>query len=146
MTVEEKKVIFLVGENISMQHKRDIEYWLQSAKHDLDVAETLFEQGKYDWCLFLSHLVLEKTLKAFYIRDNKENPPAIHKLDVLVEKTKLKVSDENMEFLKKVNEFNIETRYPDKKFSFYKLCNKKFAEEYFSRIKEFYKWLLKQTK
>ncbi len=129
-----------------MQYRKEIEYWLKSAKHDLDVAETLFEQGKYDWCLFLAHLVIEKTLKAFYIRDNKKIPPSIHKLDVLVETTALKVSDEEMEFLKKVNEFNIETRYPDRKFRFYKLCNKTFTEKYFSRIKEFHKWLLKEIK
>jgi len=126
--------------------KKDIEYWLASAEHDLDVAETLYEHGKYDWCLFLAHLVIEKTLKAFYIRDNKEFPPPIHKLDILIEKTNLKVSDNDIEFLKKINEFNIETRYPDKKFSFYKLCDKKFTEEYFFKIKEFYKWLLKQIK
>ena len=40
-----------------------IDYWLNSANHDLDVAETLFQNEKYDWCLFIAHLVLEKTLK-----------------------------------------------------------------------------------
>ena len=39
---------------------RQIEYWVDSAVHDLDVAETLFKSGKYDWCLFIAHLVLEK--------------------------------------------------------------------------------------
>jgi hypothetical protein len=35
-----------------------------------DVAETLFQNEKYDWCLFIAHLVLEKTLKAFYVLVN----------------------------------------------------------------------------
>ena len=30
---------------------RQIAYWINSANHDLDVAETLFQSGKYDWCL-----------------------------------------------------------------------------------------------
>ena len=58
----------------------------------------------------------------------------------------LNLSSEKLEFLKKVNEFNIEARYPDKKFSFYKLCTKEFTEKYFTEIKEIYKWLLEKMK
>jgi len=47
---------------------KHIDYWLNSADHDLEVAETLFQNEKYDWCLFIAHLVLEKTLKAFYVK------------------------------------------------------------------------------
>ena len=36
-----------------------IDYWLNSANHNLDVAETLFQNEKYDWCRFIAHLVLE---------------------------------------------------------------------------------------
>ena len=54
-----------------MDKKRQITYWINSAKHDLEVAETLFIAGKYDWCLFIAHLVLEKTLKSLYVQ-NKE--------------------------------------------------------------------------
>ena len=28
---------------------RQIDYWINSANHDLDVSETLFKSGKYDW-------------------------------------------------------------------------------------------------
>ncbi len=40
-----------------------ISYWVDSANHDLDVAATLFQNKKYDWCLYIGHLVLEKKLK-----------------------------------------------------------------------------------
>ena len=50
-----------------METKQHIEYWLKSAAHDLKAAETLFEHQRYDWCLFLGHLVIEKILKAFYV-------------------------------------------------------------------------------
>jgi HEPN domain-containing protein len=33
--------------------QNQIEYWTASAQHDLSVAETLFKDEKYDWCLFL---------------------------------------------------------------------------------------------
>ncbi|MEO0127555.1 MAG: HEPN domain-containing protein [candidate division WOR-3 bacterium] len=58
-----------------MKYKDEINYWLTAAAHDLDVAEFLFKNGRYDWCLFIAHLVLEKTLKAFYVRDNGKNAP-----------------------------------------------------------------------
>ena len=45
-----------------------IQYWIESADSDLDTAEALFASGKYDWCLFLGHLVLEKILKAHYVK------------------------------------------------------------------------------
>ena len=58
-----------------MKMEEHIDYWLDSADHDLDTAEDLFAAGKFDWCLFLGHLVLEKTLKAFYVRDNENRLP-----------------------------------------------------------------------
>jgi HEPN domain-containing protein len=35
-----------------------ISYWLESANHDFDVAVTLFQNQKYDWCLFIGHLAI----------------------------------------------------------------------------------------
>jgi len=29
---------------------KNAECWINFANHDLDVSETLFENGKYDWC------------------------------------------------------------------------------------------------
>jgi HEPN domain-containing protein len=130
-----------------MDKKEHIEYWLNSAEHDLDAAETLFQNGKYDWCLFIGHLVIEKALKAFYVRDNEGYPPPkIHNLPRLAENTALSLSEEQRQLLIDINDFYLETRYPDQKYSFYKLCTKEFTEEYFTRIKEVYQWLLSQMK
>ena len=43
-------------------------------------------------------------------------------------------------FLLNVNDFNIEARYPDYKFSFYKKCGLRFTETKFEEIKGLYKW------
>ena len=126
--------------------KEHIDFWLKSAAHDLDVAETLFQNKKYDWCLFISHLVLEKVLKAFYVRDNQESPPRIHNLVRLAEHTRLSLTEAQRQFLADVNDFNIETRYPDIKQKFYRICTREFTEEQFSKIKEMYQWLLSQMK
>lgn len=134
------------GKVRSMNKQQHIEYWLTSAAHDLDTAETLFQNGKYDWCLFIGHLVIEKVLKAFYVRDTGEIPPKIHNLVKLAEGTILSLSDRQKQLLGEVNRFNIEARYPEHKYDFYKLCTKEFADEYFSKIKEIYRWMLSQMK
>ncbi|MEW5767120.1 MAG: HEPN domain-containing protein [bacterium] len=126
--------------------KRYIEYWLSSAAHDLEAAETLFQNKKYDWCLFIGHLVLEKVLKAFYVRDNQESPPRIHNLVRLSEHTRLPLTEVQRQFLADVNDFNREVRYPDIKQKFYQMCTKEFTQEQFSKIKEMYQWLLSQMR
>lgn len=129
-----------------MEKEQHIEYWLNLAAHDIEAAETLFQNKKYDWCLFIGHLVIEKVLKAFYVQNKDEFPPKTHNLVRLAENTSLFLSEEQKQFLMEINRFNIEARYPDYKQSFYKLCTEEFTEEYFTKIKELYKWLLLQMK
>ena len=125
-----------------MTKKEHIAYWLISAKHDLDTAESLFKSSKYDWCLYIGHLVLEKTLKALFVEKNDNKiPPKTHNLLKIAELSSLELTEDQKVFLDEVNDFNLESRYPDFKFEFYKSCNKQFAEHYFKRIKEFYQWL-----
>ena len=86
-----------------------IDYWLNSANHDLDVAETLFQNEKYDWCLFIAHLVLEKTLKAFYVKNRGKLPPRIHDLVRMADMAKIEFEEDTLEFMDAVNTFNIST-------------------------------------
>ena len=130
-----------------MKRRDHIEYWIKSADNDLKAAEVLFESAKYDWCLFIAHLVLEKALKASFVSTNdNKNPPRIHNLVKLAELSFLKLTDEEKLFLDEVNDFNIATRYPDYKQEFYKICTMDYTEKYFVRIKEFYEWLKSRLK
>ncbi|MCB4791596.1 MAG: HEPN domain-containing protein [Elusimicrobia bacterium] len=128
-----------------MNKKEHIKYWLESAKHDLAAANSLFKSKRYDWCLFLCHLVIEKTLKAIWVEDNKNStPPKVHNLLKLAEQTKLNLNSGQKLFLLDINDFNIEVRYPDYKLSFYKKCNKDFTENNYKKIRSFYLWLLRR--
>ena len=123
---------------------KQIAYWINSANHDLDVAETLFQSGKYDWCLYIAHLVLEKTIKAFYVKNVGKLPPRIHDLVRLANMARIEFAEETLEFLDAANTFNVSTRYPDEKLRFYKMCTHEFTKENFQRMKEIYKCLLKK--
>ena len=58
-----------------MTVEEQIEYWIKIAEYDLPVAEHLLESGYYVWCLFIGHLILEKIIKAHYVKDTGETPP-----------------------------------------------------------------------
>jgi len=55
----------------------------------------MFESGKYDWCLFVGHLALEKLLKALFV-DQHENdmPPKIHNLVRLAELSSIGLNED----------------------------------------------------
>ena len=130
-----------------MTIEEHINYWIESAEHDFATSETLFESGKYDWALFMGHLVLEKTIKALFVKNNDNKiPPKVHNLVLLSELANFKINDETKFFFDRVNDFNLEVRYPEYKNEFYKLCTKEFAEENLTKIKETYNWIKSQLK
>lgn len=125
-----------------MDKNKHINYWIESATHDLESAESLYSAEKYDWCLFISHIVIEKILKAKYVSHNDNAiPPKIHNLLRLAELSDINFSEEQIDLIDRINDFNIEARYPDYKFSFYKTCTREFTDEYFNKTKELFEWI-----
>ncbi|MBN2245842.1 MAG: HEPN domain-containing protein [Candidatus Aminicenantes bacterium] len=126
-----------------MNKKDSIWYWLESAKEDWKVAKHLFEKRDYSYSLFLGHLTIEKILKAIYVDRLNDTPPYTHRLIHLSEKASLELTDEQIELLEAITDFNLEARYPDEKFSFKKKCTRSFTENYLKKIEGMRKWLLR---
>ncbi len=124
-----------------MTKEEHTKYWLETAEEDWKTANHLFEKGDYSWCLFLCHLVLEKYSKALYVQNINKSVPYKHRLSFLAEKAKLNLTNEQVDFLDEVTEFNIEARYPDYKKRFIKKATKTFTLNYLQKIKEFKEWL-----
>lgn len=130
-----------------MTKQEHVKYWLESAQHDLETSKTLFNSEKYDWALFLAHLVLEKVIKAIFVQNHGNKiPPKIHNLVRLSELASLELDGSQKIFLDEVNDFNLEVRYPEFKKEFYKSCTKDFAHKYLSQIEEFQLWLKSHLK
>lgn len=129
-----------------MDEDKKIDHWIKLANDDLPVAESLYENGHFSWSLFVGHLVLEKILKAAFVRDNHETPPKIHDLVKLAKSTKINFNDEQLLFLNDVTGFNIEARYTDYKSKFYKLCTPEFTRTNLNKIKEMFQWIKQQLK
>ena len=130
-----------------MEINEHIGYWLESADHDWETAKSLFRSEKYDWCLFIGHLVLEKILKAIYVQvhDNRL-PPKVHNLVKLARLSKLDLSMEQEILLDEINDFNLEVRYPQYKSEFYKKCTREFSANYYQNISEMMIWLKSRIK
>jgi HEPN domain-containing protein len=121
-----------------------VTYWITSAEHDWLVTGHLFEKQDYSHALFLAHLTLEKILKALFVYHNDQVPPFTHRLPYLAEKAELILSTAQLELLEIATDFNLEARYPDEKFSFYKKCTREFTEYHLTKIEEMKSWLLLQ--
>ncbi|MBV6341600.1 HEPN domain-containing protein [Candidatus Magnetobacterium casense] len=121
-----------------------IQYWIKSASYDWTVARHLFEKGDYPYALFFGHLTIEKILKGIYISKFDKTPPFTHRLIHLTEAINLELSRDKMELLEIITDFNLEARYPNEKFSFYKKCTLEFATKYMDEIEELREWLLRQ--
>lgn len=136
-------VAFLVFSH--MTNEEHIDFWLNSSDVDLKTAQRMFISKFYDWSLFVAHLALEKLLKAIWIKENNEFiPPKTHNLMRLAEASNLKLSEEQIEFLRMVNQFNIEARYQEIKSSFHKLATENFTKLQLNKISEFHLWLKSQ--
>ena len=127
-----------------MTRDEKVKYWIESAKNDWVVAGHLFEKRDYPYALFFGHLTVEKLLKALFAKKFNESPPFTHSLTYLVEKMGLTPTAEQLELLEIITDFNLEVRYPDDKFSFYKKCTDQFSKTYMQKIEEKRKWLLQQ--
>lgn len=127
-----------------MQKNGKIKYWLESAEQDWNVATHLFEKKDYPYALFFGHLTVEKILKAIFVHKKEKTPPFSHNLVYIAEKADLKLNEKILELLEEVSDFNLEARYPDQKFSFYKKCTMDFTETKLQEIERLKKWLLQK--
>ena len=121
-----------------------IKYWLESSDRDYRTMQHLFEKKDYSWSLFIGHLIIEKLLKAYYVKHIDNQPPFIHNLLRLAEKSLLELNENQKDFLVTVTTFNIRARYDDYKLDFYHMCSKEFTEKWINEIKEFREWIKEQ--
>jgi HEPN domain-containing protein len=121
-----------------------IHYWLKSSQEDLKTAVGLFRLKRYQHCLFFCHLFVEKAIKALVVKTTSQPAPYDHKLSKLTKLTKVNFSDKQLDLLDELTAFNIEARYNDYKFQFYKKATEEYTREYLKRAKDMHLWLKKK--
>ncbi|MBF0227586.1 MAG: HEPN domain-containing protein [Desulfobacterales bacterium] len=104
----------------------------------------LVSSRDYSWSLFIGHLVLEKLLKAIYVKKILDHALFTHDLLRLANKIGLQLDDEKKEWLDEITTFNLNARYDNYKQDFNKLCTKEFTEKWIDRIIRLRQWLKNQ--
>jgi HEPN domain-containing protein len=85
--------------------------------------------------------MIEKLLKAYYVKVKSDYPPFIHNLLRLAEKAEMSLTDDIKKQLVTITAFNINARYDDYKMSFKKKCTTEFTEEWIDKLKELRTWM-----
>jgi HEPN domain-containing protein len=131
-------------ENSVENKERIIQYWTKSAKRDYRTMQNLLKTGDNSWALFLGHLVLEKLLKAHYVKDTGKHAIFTHDLLRLTAKTTLKPTKEAEDWLDEISTFNLNARYDNYQEDFNALCTNEYTEIWIDRIKTLEKWLTQE--
>jgi len=128
-------------ENNEFDKDKIIRYWIDSSEEDYETMIAMFESKRYNWSLFVGHLMIEKLLKALYVKKFNNYPPFIHNLLRLAEKCNLELTEEQKINLATITVFNINTRYDDFKMSFQKKCTRDFTTIWIKKLKEIRQWI-----
>lgn len=121
-----------------------VQHWLDSADENRKTMTHLVASKDYSWALFLGHLVVEKTLKALYVRRLQKHALFSHDLLRLADKIDIELSEDFEEWLDEITTFNLNARYDNYNQEFHKRCTKDFADTWLNRIEEIRLWLRSQ--
>ena len=119
-------------------------HWKESAEENYSTMQNLLKTSEYSWALFIGHLVIEKLLKALYVKKIQQHAAYSHDLLRLAKNAGIDIPEEYSEWLDEITTFNINARYENYKQSFSKLCTKDFTERWSHKIEILRKWLINQ--
>jgi HEPN domain-containing protein len=125
--------------------RKDTKNFLRSSQYDLETANFMLNTGRYIYVIFMCHLSLEKILKALISETKQIVPPKTHNLIYLIKIGNISLPKEYFEFIAKINNANIITRYPEDFTRVLEAYPESIAKEYLSITKEIHQWL-KQNK
>ncbi len=117
---------------------KQITFWINGAEDDLITAELLIQEKRILHGLFFCHLVIEKAIKAHYVKVVGEVAPRSHNLIYLSEKAELIYDDETQIFLGILMKYQLQGRYPD----YNPIMPDQYrVKDYFNKTKDLLKWL-----
>ena len=116
------------------------EHWAAQADYDLSVADLLYQQGVYRYCVFFCHLALEKRLKAILLeRTGRSEPQYTHNLRTLVRGVRANLPPGYYDFVVGMTDHSVVARYPEPEdFALYGRDN---VTDILNRTREVHEWL-----
>jgi HEPN domain-containing protein len=126
-----------------MTQDEKVQYWLDIADSDLEVAEDLYKTKRWLYVAFMCHQVVEKTLKAYWSAKREDIPPYIHNHKRLSEGCGLyeQMSEEQKDFINAISTYNIQARYPEYKSQLAQILGQKQCRYIIDTTKELQSWI-----
>ena len=123
-----------------------VTYWLDIADKDLVVAQDLMKMKHWLYVAFMCQQTIEKTIKAYHTKHQPDNPPFIHNLTRLAEKSGMyeAMTDEQKMFLDVMTPMNIEARYREYKNRLAAMLNEQNTLHVLEQTKQMQQWILQK--
>jgi HEPN domain-containing protein len=125
-------------------YEKIVQFWKDSSDQNYETMQHLMHSKDYSWALFLGHLVIEKILKAHYVKKHQKHPLFIHDLLRLAKKTEIDLTEQQEEWLDEITTFNLNTRYDNYKHEFSSRCTLEFTKHWIKNIETIRLWLINQ--
>jgi len=130
--------------------RKDVVWWLGSAKDDYKSALRLYEVGMHANTLNLLHTSIEKVLKAAILWSGKRYPRGVegHKLNLLygMVKPRLRLPKRLEETILNLMPLYLPTKYPDAAFGIpSKVYGKEYSSKYIRKAGEIIRWVERKT-
>lgn len=121
--------------------RKDTKNFLISSEYDFETAHHMFKMGRYIYVVFMCHLAIEKLLKAIVAEATDRVPPRTHNLLYLIKLINLSMPQELFDFIAKINNASIVTRYPEDFRSLIKSYPEEVVKEYLEKTEKVLRWL-----
>ena len=126
--------------------RKDTENFLFSSEYDLTTAQHMLKTGRYIYVVFMCHIAIEKLLKAIVAEITNKTPPKTHNLLYLVKLANLFIPQELFDFIAKINNSSVVTRYPEDFKMLITSYPEEIAREYLEKTEKVLKWLRQNEK
>ena len=120
----------------------DLNEWISRSEYDLKTAEAMLKAGRYLYVVFCSQQAIEKRLKAIIVERSGQMPPRIHDLTRLADEAGVSSSEDQTHLLKELNNYYLESRYPEEQRILAEQTEKEFAQRILEQTKEYIAWLV----
>jgi HEPN domain-containing protein len=120
---------------------KETKNWVETSDYDVQTATHMLHTGRYIYVIFMCHLAIEKLLKAIVQEYTGNLPNKTHDLIYLIQITKISLPEHLLDFVGKINNASIVTRYPEDLSKIISAYPEQVAKEYLDRTNEVIKWL-----
>ncbi len=121
--------------------RKDTENFLFSSEYDFSTAKHMLETGRHIYVIFMCHMAIEKAMKAIVAETTDKVPPKTHNLIYLIKLANLSVPQDMFDFIAKINNASVVTRYPEDFKRLLEDYPEDIAKEYLKNTEKVLKWL-----